>query len=76
LLLDDKSAGVLGAATAAYTVVCPENFSIITPRFRGLCNTLSNVEEWGQVLLVDVLLRYVVAQNGYDKERAMFSTGS
>ena len=75
LLLDDKSPCVLGAATSAYTVVCPENYSIITPRFQGLCDALSNVEEWGQVLLVDMLLRYVVAQYGYNRERAMFSQG-
>ncbi|MCO5586355.1 hypothetical protein L7F22_040295 [Adiantum nelumboides] len=64
-LLDDKSAGVLGAATAAFNAVCPENFGIIAPRFEELCRLLPDVEEWGQVLLVDTLLRYVVAAHGY-----------
>ncbi|KAI5055018.1 hypothetical protein GOP47_0030163 [Adiantum capillus-veneris] len=65
LLLDDKSAGVLGAAAAAFNAVCPENFGIIAPRFQELCRLLTDVEEWGQVLLVDILLRYVVAAHGY-----------
>lgn len=68
MLLDDKSAGVLGAVAAAFTVVCPENLGIVAPRFQELCRLLPDVEEWGQVLLIDILLRYVVAVHGYSKE--------
>lgn len=67
-LLDDKSAGVLGAAAAAFTVVCPERFGLVAQRFRELCDLLPDVEEWGQVLLVDILLRYVVGRHGYPAE--------
>lgn len=68
MLLDDKSAGVLGAAAAAFTIVCPENFRIVASRYRELCKILPDVEEWGQVLLVDILLRYNIAVHGYPKK--------
>ncbi|KAH7294225.1 hypothetical protein KP509_28G061600 [Ceratopteris richardii] len=65
MLLDDKSAGVLGAAAAAFNAVCPDHFEILAPRFHEVCRRLGEVEEWGQVLLVDILHRYVVAAHGY-----------
>lgn len=69
VLLDDKSARVVGAAAAAFVVVCPEQFGLVASRYRKLCEALPEVEEWGQVLLVDILLRYVVARYGLPQLR-------
>ncbi|KAJ7568610.1 hypothetical protein O6H91_01G040000 [Diphasiastrum complanatum] len=70
LLLSDSSAAVVGAAAAASMAVCPEHLSLLGPRFRKLCELLSDVEEWGQVVLMDILIRYVVARYGLPSNSA------
>ncbi|KAJ6357712.1 hypothetical protein OIU78_005536 [Salix suchowensis] len=48
-LLSDSSPGVVGAAAAAFTSVCPNNYSLIARKYRRLCEILPDVEEWGQI---------------------------
>lgn len=62
LLLSDSSPSVIGAAASAFLVICPENLSLLAPRFRKLCEMLPDVDEWGQVVLLDILMRYAVAR--------------
>lgn len=62
LLLSDNSPSVIGAAASAFLVICPENLSLLGPRFRKLCEMLPDVDEWGQVVLLDILMRYAVAR--------------
>lgn len=73
LLLNDHSPGVVGAAASAFTSVCPNNFSLIGRNYRRLCEILPDVEEWGQIILIGILLRYVIARHGLVKESIMFS---
>lgn len=73
LLLNDHSPGVVGAAASAFTSVCPNNFSLIGRNYRKLCEILPDVEEWGQIMLIGILLRYVIARHGLVKE-SMFSS--
>ncbi|XP_027329329.1 AP3-complex subunit beta-A [Abrus precatorius] len=73
LLLNDHSPGVVGAAASAFTSVCPNNFSLIGRNYRRLCEILPDVEEWGQIVLIGILLRYVIARHGLVKESIMFS---
>ncbi|WJX58729.1 AP3-complex subunit beta-A [Trifolium repens] len=73
LLLNDHSPGVVGAAASAFTTVCPNNFSLIGRNYRKLCEVLPDVEEWGQIMLIGILLRYVIARHGLVKESNMFS---
>ncbi|RZC78779.1 hypothetical protein C5167_002995 [Papaver somniferum] len=72
ILLCDHSPGVVGAAAAAFNIVCPNNLSVIGKNFKKLCQTLPDVEEWGQVVLIGILLRYVVARHGLVKESILF----
>ena len=72
LLLNDHSPGVVGAAASAFTSVCPDNFSLIGRNYRRLCEILPDVEEWGQIILIGILLRYVIARHGLVKESIMF----
>eukprot|EP00268_Persea_americana_P062345 TRINITY_DN7988_c0_g2_i2.p1 TRINITY_DN7988_c0_g2~~TRINITY_DN7988_c0_g2_i2.p1 ORF type:complete len:1155 (+),score=214.18 TRINITY_DN7988_c0_g2_i2:152-3616(+) len=74
VLLSDHSPGVVGAAAAAFNSVCPDNLSLIGRNFRRLCETLPDVEEWGQIILIGILLRYVVARHGLVRESIMFSS--
>ncbi|KAJ1399332.1 Clathrin/coatomer adaptor, adaptin-like, N-terminal [Sesbania bispinosa] len=73
LLLKDHSPGVVGAAASAFSSVCPNNFSLIGRNYRRLCEILPDVEEWGQIMLIGILLRYVIAKHGLVKESIMFS---
>ncbi|CAN8279442.1 unnamed protein product [Cochlearia groenlandica] len=73
VLLNDHSPGVVGAAAAAFTSICPNNFELIRKNYKKLCQILPDVEEWGQILLIGTLLRYVVARHGLVRESLMLS---
>lgn len=76
ILLNDNSPGVVGAAAAAFASVCPNNLPLIGRNYRRLCETLPDVEEWGQIVLIGILLRYIVARHGLVKESIMVSSCS
>ena len=55
-----KSAGplTLGSALTAWEEVCPDRWDLIHAGFRPWCAILPDVEEWGQCVVLRVLLRY------------------
>jgi AP-3 complex subunit beta len=57
-LLADRSALVLGSACAAFDRMCPGRFDLIHPHYRRLCRSLIDAEEWGQVAMINMLIRY------------------
>ncbi|XP_015079431.1 AP3-complex subunit beta-A isoform X2 [Solanum pennellii] len=71
ILLNDNAPGVVGAAAAAFASICPNNFSLIAKNYRRLCETLPDVEEWGQIVLIGILIRYSIARHGLVKESLM-----
>lgn len=71
MLLKDNSPSVVGAAAAAFVSICPNNFTLIGRNYRRLCETLPDVEEWGQIVLIGILLRYVIAKHGLVQESLM-----
>ncbi|PON76333.1 AP-3 complex subunit beta [Trema orientale] len=73
ILLNDHSPSVVGAAAAAFASVCPNNLSFIGRNFQRLCEILPDVEEWGQIILIGILLRFVIARHGLVRESVMFS---
>lgn len=73
MLLSDHSPGVVGAAAAAFNSICPNNYSLIGRNYRRLCEVLPDVEEWGQIVLIGILLRYAIARHGLVKKSIMFS---
>lgn len=74
ILLKDNSPGVVGAAAAAFASICPNNFSLIGKNYKRLCETLPDVEEWGQIALIGILLRYAIAKHGLVRESLMLSS--
>ncbi|KAA8539471.1 hypothetical protein F0562_026163 [Nyssa sinensis] len=76
ILLNDNSPAVVGAAAAAFASVCPNNLSLIGRNYRRLCETLPDVEEWGQIVLIEILLRYVIARHGLVRESIMIPSCS
>ena len=76
ILLGDSSPGVIGAAAAAFASICPNDLTLIGRNYRRLCEVLPDVEEWGQIILIGVILRYVVASIGLVRESIMHSLQS
>ncbi|KAK1176512.1 AP-3 complex subunit beta-1-like [Acipenser oxyrinchus oxyrinchus] len=61
-LLKDKSTLVAGSVVMAFEEVCPDRIDLIHKNYRKLCNLLVDVEEWGQVLIINMLTRYARTQ--------------
>ncbi|KAI9355968.1 adaptin N terminal region-domain-containing protein [Zopfochytrium polystomum] len=57
-LLNDNSVIVIGTVIASMRQVCPERFDLLHKHYRKLCNILIDVDEWSQLEIMDVLLRY------------------
>ncbi|KAL9645031.1 hypothetical protein ABK040_004524 [Willaertia magna] len=57
-LLKDNNTMVLGAAIHAFNEVCPNRFDLIHPVFRKLCRYVVDCDEWGQVVIIQLLTRY------------------
>jgi hypothetical protein len=53
---------VAGSAIQAFEEVCPERIDLIHKNYRKLCNLLVDVEEWGQVVIINMLTRYCRTQ--------------
>ncbi|KAG7265478.1 hypothetical protein CRUP_006779 [Coryphaenoides rupestris] len=72
-LLKDKSTLVAGSVVMAFEEVCPDRIDLIHKNYRKLCNLLVDVEEWGQVVIINMLTRYARTQfTSPWKEGAMF----
>ncbi|XP_077989441.1 AP-3 complex subunit beta-2-like [Glandiceps talaboti] len=61
-LLSDKTTLVAGSVVYSFEEVCPERIDLIHKHYRKLCNLLIDVEEWGQVVIINMLTRYARTQ--------------
>uniref|UniRef100_A0A8C2I1H4 AP-3 complex subunit beta n=1 Tax=Cyprinus carpio TaxID=7962 RepID=A0A8C2I1H4_CYPCA len=61
-LLADKTTLVAGSVVMASEEVCPDRIDLIHTNDRKLCNLLIDVEEWGQVVIINMLTRYARTQ--------------
>ena len=57
-LLADSSMLVYGSAAAAFNEICPNRLDLIHPAFRKMCKMLPDLDVWGKVLAMNLLLRY------------------
>lgn len=51
-----------GSVVMAFETVCPERIDLIHKNYRKLCNLLVDVDEWGQVMIINTLTRYARTQ--------------
>ncbi|BGP26901.1 AP-3 complex subunit beta [Rhodotorula toruloides] len=58
VLLDNASPLTIGAALTAWETLCPSAWNMIHQNYRRFCKMLMDVEEWGQTVLLRVLVRY------------------
>ncbi len=42
----------------AFEEVCPDRLDLVHKHYRKLCNTLVDIDEWGQVAVLQLLTRY------------------
>lgn len=61
-LLNDSSTLVIGSAVMAFERLCPERLDLIHPQYKKLCTLLVDVDEWGQIIILNLLLRYARTQ--------------
>ncbi|KAI0293827.1 adaptin N terminal region-domain-containing protein [Russula brevipes] len=57
-LLRDRSPLSIGSVATAFEAVCPTRLDLLHPHYRRLCRVLVDVDEWGQVNLLELLVRY------------------
>ncbi|KAL3918272.1 MAG: hypothetical protein SGILL_004315 [Bacillariaceae sp.] len=58
LLDKDTSTMVLTSALIAFNELCPERLELLHSSYRKICHLLTDFDEWGQVVIVDLLARY------------------
>lgn len=61
-LLNDNSTMVLGSAVAAFVEVCPDELQLIHKHYRKLCKLVADIDEWGQIFIINLLTRYARTQ--------------
>jgi AP-3 complex subunit beta len=57
-LLGDKQYFVIGAAVASYMEMCPDRLDLIHPHYRSLVRKLVDMDEWGQLATLKLLMVY------------------
>lgn len=58
ILLKDNNVYVLGGTLYAFNILCPMNFDLIHGSYRKICHLLADMDEWGQAMAIEILLRY------------------
>lgn len=58
ILLGDKQYFVTGAAVASFLELCPDRLDLIHPHYRSLVRKLVDMDEWGQLATLKLMLVY------------------
>ncbi|XP_006459251.1 hypothetical protein AGABI2DRAFT_177251 [Agaricus bisporus var. bisporus H97] len=57
-MLKERSPLAIGSVAVAFEAVCPTRLDLLHKHYRRLCRILVDVDEWGQIDLMNLLLRY------------------
>jgi AP-3 complex subunit beta len=57
-LLRDRSPLTLGAVATAFDALCSTRLDLLHQHYRRLCRMLVDADEWGQIDLLNLLVRY------------------
>ena len=58
LLINETSTMVLTSLMFSFCEICPHRLEMLHGCYRKLCHLLTDMDEWGQVIVMDVLARY------------------
>lgn len=61
-MLKDNSTLVLGSVIASMSQICPERLDLIHIHYRKLCRLMIDADEWGQIEIMTLLMRYARGQ--------------
>lgn len=61
-LLNDKHVMVVVSALAAFREVCPDRLDLLHVPYRTVCRRLPDFDEWGQIMAMEIMLRYARTQ--------------
>ncbi|KAG8808969.1 AP-3 complex subunit beta, partial [Serendipita sp. 401] len=56
--LNERSPLTIGTVLVAFNSVCSDRLDLLHPHYRRLCRLLPDADEWGQITIVNVLVRY------------------
>ncbi|GMI37176.1 hypothetical protein TrRE_jg6179 [Triparma retinervis] len=57
-LLSDDSTMVMGSATCAMNEIAPDRLDLLHGSYRRMCALLCDMDEWSQIIVLDVMGRY------------------
>lgn len=57
-LLRDRSPLSIGSVAVAFDAICPTRLDLLHPHYRRMCRLLVDLDEWGQLRWLNLLLRY------------------
>ena len=57
-LLRDRSPLSIGSIAVAFDAVSPTRLDLLHPHYRRMCRLLIDLDEWGQLMWLNLLLRY------------------
>ena len=57
-ILADDNVYVLSGGLYAFNVLCPNKFDLIHANYRKICHLLADMDEYGQIVALQILLRY------------------
>jgi AP-3 complex subunit beta len=60
-LLQSPSPITHGASLTAFDAICPDNLAFLHPHYRRICRLLVDADEWGQIVALQILIRYARA---------------
>lgn len=58
VLEGEASTMVLTSAIITFTEICPQRLELLHGCYRKICHLLTDMDEWGQVVVIDTLMRY------------------
>ena len=54
----DSSTMVLTSALVAFCELCQDRLELLHSSFRKICHLLTDMDEWGQIVIIDLMTRY------------------
>ena len=58
LLDEDQATMVLTSAMVTFAELCPSRLELLHGSYRKFCHLLTDMDEWGQVLIIETFMRY------------------
>ncbi len=58
ILDNESSTMVLTSALVAFCELCPDRLELLHTSYRKICHLMTDMDEWGQVVIIDLMARY------------------